>query len=733
MSERLSYRIKRGLKQIPGLSGQKNRQVHVFFWLACFILLLSVFNYTIASALFLQHLGTVSLPVSYIIIGCLTLPLYSAFARVVDAYPRPQLLKLVVLLTAFLALGIRLGLVWEIKALYFVLYISAYFLWGILQDLFTSLAYDYFTILEVKQLFSRWGVGMALGEVLAALLSAILVSRIGTENLLLILPLLGGLIMVPLHLIQTKFRPIVSTEADDEEAANFQEAIKNLGRLGKRYWIIPFLVGSIFLHAVLYCLGEFLYFQVYVDRFTSEQQLTQFLAMMRGLNNVIQIVLLTLVTQPLLQRIKVGWLNLIYPLLNLLVFAGLRWQFSLPTAMLVNAHNDAFYEGLDKPVLTLNYNAVPYRYLGRIQSLVGVFDALGLVLAGIILALPLVPVQLTELALGLSALFLLLRYGMGKGYSRSLLALLRTGTIETAAMPEEQVDAVHPYHAVPCDQNQLHQLLEPDAANCKLSTRIDQLYDCLRPDYAVLFQTLIWLHRLPNTKDYQLLKSAISDSHQRLLQQVRYCLNRLGDDPVRQVLLPRLQDADLRLRAKAIELLLASPYKSLIVPLLPLFYPLPETYPALSPQEIVQAAQQAEDAWIRLAAQMLTQQSRLQPIYQVRALHLKQWSFFATLSLDQIHTLTADFKVYTYPAEAVFVLAEPAFYLIYAGQCVILTEQIHQKSSPPPDQVSGTKPWLMRLGDRLTLRATQATTLLQLPQEHWEALTTRYPELRNRL
>lgn len=726
--KRLCRRLIQGLRQIPGLSSQDQRKVFIFLGLACSILLLNVVNYTIASALFLQHLGTVSLPISYIIIGCLTLPLYGAFAKVVDIYPRSQLLKWMLLLIACTALSIRLGLIWKIKALYFVLYISAYFLWGLLQELFTSLAYDYFTVLEVKQFFPRWGVGMALGEVLAALLTAALAWHLETDDLLLILPILCGFVLAPLHLIQTQFAPIAAPEPEAaQEAVSFQESVNSLGRLGKRYWIIPFLVSSALLHAVLYCLGEFLYFQIYVDTFTTEQALTQFLAMMRGVNNVLQIFLLTLVTQPLLQTVKIGWLNLAHPLFNLLVFAGLRWRFSLPTAMAVNTYNDAFYEGLDKPVFTINYNAVPYRYLGRIQSLVGVFDALGLVLAGMLLALPLAPLRLTELALGLSGLFVLVRYGLGKGYSRSMMALLQTDVLEVKVVAAAKTTAVRARSR--SGQKTIEQLLSADASEESLPTTIAQLYDCLQPDYAALSETLVWLHRLPNADAYRLLKSAIADFHQRLIQQVMYCLNRLGDEQMRQVLLPHFEAGDPRLQANALEILLASPYQPLVAPLMPLLSPTPEAYPALSTSAIIQATRQAEDSWIRLAAQILTDRPEAQSIYKVRTLQLKQQPLLATLSLNQIYTFAADFKIHTYPVETVFVLVEPALFLIDSGQCVVQASNL-----PPALQTDSVKHhWLIKAGDRLTLQATQSTTVLQLPEDRWNALIERYPELQNRL
>jgi hypothetical protein len=732
MFERLSQGVNQRLTQLLQLPAPKGAQICVFFWLACFVLLLNVVNYTIASALFLEHLGTVSLAVSYIIIGCLTLPLYSAFARVVDAYPRPQLFRLVVLAMMILSVGLWLGLIWEIQALYFVLYISAYFLWVLLQDLFASLAYDYFTVLEVKQLFPKWGVGMALGEVLAALLTTALVSWMTTRDLLLILPVLGGVVMLPLQIVQTQYLPLTATAANIPEStarATVQQKIQDLSRLGKRYWIIPFLVGSALLHATLYCLGEFLYFQVYVDTFTSEQQLTQFLAVMRGINNVVQILLLTLITPLLLQKIKVGKLNLIYPFLNLLMFMGLRWQFSLPLAMLVNAHNDAFNDGLDKPIFTLNYNAVPHRYLGRIQSLAGVFDAFGLMLGGILLSLPFAPVQLTEIALGLGGLLLLLRYGTGRGYSRSMLALL-----SPESMAKATVSLTSGYQSMGIDRDSpLHGLLDRTGSKGKLSTRLDQIYQYLRPDYEMLSETLPWLYQLSSTENYQLLKLAIANAHQRLLRQVLYCLAQLGDQSVRQVLLPRLQDDDPRLRANAIELLLTSPYRRLVAPLLPLLEPVPQAWPTLLPEEIVSSAQQSKDAWIRLAAQMLNQRPESHCIYQIRSLHLKRLPLFSSLSLEQIHHFAADFEVRNYTAKTVFVLSEPALYLIYTGQCLLLSGKTAQESLPPPHWVIERQSWLIGPADRMTLKAIQTTTMLQLPQIRWERLTKRYPELRENL
>jgi len=406
-----------------------NNRLTQLFLLAISMMNFSVIGLTLGSALFLQHAGASSLPLAYIIMGAVSIPVYLGLSQIVDRTHRPRLLRYFLILALALTLSLRLLILFDHPWVYFVLYISFYIQWTLVTEvLFPSLVTDYFTTLDWKRYAPSLRMATALGGLLGGGLTSLLSQSIIPENLILMLPLFYAIVFLQLLYLDHTQTPIEPSSVRD--LGHSSTAHSRLGTL-RKYPIIGFLATSTFLTILLYTIGEFLYFSIYAETFTSDRQLTGFLGMMRMINSIIPFMILYPLTQPLLNRIGVVGMNLIYPITTFLSFVGLGTQGSLMAAMACNFNTNGIEDSINQPIQSLNYNAVPYDLVGRIRTISnGLFYSLGLAMAGILLwgLDQFSPSQIAQLGMGLSLLFLIIRYGMGKSYLQSLLSLLRSGS-----------------------------------------------------------------------------------------------------------------------------------------------------------------------------------------------------------------------------------------------------------------------------------------------------------------
>ncbi|MBP0009158.1 MULTISPECIES: cyclic nucleotide-binding domain-containing protein [unclassified Roseofilum] len=515
----------------------ENRLTQLFL-LAISMMSFSAIGLTLGSALFLQHAGASSLPRSYMLMGVVSIPVYLGLSQIVDRTHRPRLFQYFLILALALALSLRLLIVFDRPWVYFVLYISFYIQWTLVTEvLFPSLVTDYFTTLDWKRYAPSLRMATALGGLLGGGLISILSQKVVPENLILILPLFYALVFIQLLYLDHTQTPIKSSPSPNQVQSS--TPISRLETL-KKYPIIGFLATSTFLTILLYTIGEFLYFSIYAENFTSDRQLTGFLGTMRMINSIIPFIILYPLTQPLLNRIGVMGMNLLYPVTTFLSFLGLGTQGNLISAMACNFNTNGIEDSINQPIQSLNYNAVPYDLVGRIRTISnGLFYSLGLAMAGILLwgLDQFSQLQIAELGLGLSLLFLLVRYAMGKSYLQSLLSLLRSGSTQW-----HEVGVGLPKLPEHCETEVIELLKSKEIQNQILGL---SLASCLKRPQQFLpyIQPLFLLHH--------------RDLHPHLIQFFQSCPH----PQMFKFLEHFLQSEDQSLRLLALEAIIASKYR----------------------------------------------------------------------------------------------------------------------------------------------------------------------------
>jgi HEAT repeat protein/CRP-like cAMP-binding protein len=411
----------------------KDRLLILFLLIAASMMALNGLAFTVGSSLFLTHGGPDNLPFSYILMGLLSVPIYGWFSQVVDRFNRAKLFQYMLVATVVFSVLLRVFIPVAGLPLYYAMFIGFYFQWEMHTDiLFPSLVSDYFSSLDYKRYASFLAMAMAAGGLVGGGLTSILANYFTTEDILLTVPLVCAVTIAQLAYLQCSFQQLGGNK-HEETASGFLNDLKTFPNLVKRYPIIIYLATSAFLVIILATIGEFQFFSIYSLKFPEEQKLTAFMGQMRIINNVVQFVVLYFFTQPLVQRLGVGPMNLAYPITTLVSFFGLGINFELPAAIAAHVNKEPLEFSINKPVNTLDYNAVPYRYVGRVRALnEGLFSGIGLSFAGGLLWIcqsMLTPAQITGPAIILSLVFVAFRYQLGKSYLQSLLTLLRSESI----------------------------------------------------------------------------------------------------------------------------------------------------------------------------------------------------------------------------------------------------------------------------------------------------------------
>ena len=141
---------------------------------------------------------------------------------------------------------------------------------------------------------------------------------------------------------------------------------------------------------------------IFSDAFDSAESLAVFLGLYLAISNGVEILAATRLTPWLLQRFGVPTANLVHPALTILVFPLLWWNPVLITAIAARAVRELLENAVAAPIRQLSYNALPFRFRGRVRALLeGVVLFAAMAMAGIVLfaigdAAGVMPIKVTK-------------------------------------------------------------------------------------------------------------------------------------------------------------------------------------------------------------------------------------------------------------------------------------------------------------------------------------------------
>ncbi len=391
----------------------------------------------IGRSLFLAQVGPKYLPLFLILMPLTTMLVSGGFSQIIDRCDRPKLLQWVLGICSVIVLGLRSLLSWHIVAVYFSLLIFAWVAYVLLFRIkFWTLVSDYFTSLELKRYTPILSLGSSIGYFLGSMLVGLLSKSVKLENQLLLMPVLYGLALAEIYLLQKEQNLL------NKPVKKSGIAIKNQQKLSKtlpiwlviaNYPIIFYLAINTFVLEIVRSINEIQHSIIYSETFANAQELASFLGLVTAALTALELILTVFVTKPLVHKLGVRQMNLIYPLANLLTFIGLAVSFKLPSAIGANFTYRTLLYSIGIPVTALNYNAVPPQLSGRVRVLSeGIFTPMGRIFAGVVLLVAqpiLTNFQVSCLGIFISTILVLISYFTGKSYLKSLVTMLRNGQV----------------------------------------------------------------------------------------------------------------------------------------------------------------------------------------------------------------------------------------------------------------------------------------------------------------
>jgi len=406
---------------------------------------------TASEALFLANAGAEGLPIYLVVVGFTAVPMAGWMSRVIDRTPKVQLFRASLLLAVLAAVGLRLLAGTGAKPAWFAILIGVVLVEMLLNIQFWVLVSDYFTSLEQKRLVSILTVALAAGGTMGGGFANLFSDFVSTADLLLVFPVLYVGVALLVTWLGRREKPFES--AAGESGESLRESLGSLPKLLAEYPIITLMALVGFLDVFLGAVGSYLSYTVYTQRFPDEKQMTEFLGTLRAVMCVLQVVFVMFVTRPLIPKLGVGRMNVLYPLSSLASLLGLAARPALPVAIYANVNFDTVSSSLNNPVENLTYNAVPPRFLGRVRSISeGMLQPAGLTVGGLLLAVVQQRWSFAQIAwftVAVSVVHVALGWWRGRKYVDALASQLRSRAMDLGTadarrteIPPEYADEV---------------------------------------------------------------------------------------------------------------------------------------------------------------------------------------------------------------------------------------------------------------------------------------------------
>lgn len=393
--------------------------------------LCAAFGSTLAASLFLANAGSNAIPVYYLILALASIPVSVLFSSVIDRWPRRN--TLAGLLVVYMAsAAIMAALMDQSVSSFYVLYTVISVCELMIYSVYYILFSDYFSVLDAKRYSGAMTIALGVGAMAGSLLVSFLTDFFEAREVLLALPVLVLLTLAHLLWLTRRVQPLDEVESGADES--MVESLRLLPQIVQRHPIILLMAAAVFVNILGQCIMEFEAFSIYANSFPDENQLASFLGKMTAAVDLIGILIVFFVSNPLIPRIGVARMAVIPAAINFATFIVLAASSSLPAGILAHLNYYPLEHSLNVPLFALTYNAIPHRFAGRIRVINdGIIYPLALAGSGLLLLLVEQRLSLTQVAMvgaAVALCYVAAQSGIGRQYLRSLVDMLRRGSVD---------------------------------------------------------------------------------------------------------------------------------------------------------------------------------------------------------------------------------------------------------------------------------------------------------------
>jgi len=444
-------KITRRLEKLVDIRGGEYRKTALMF-LYLFLLIASYVTIkAVRDALFLNELGAAQLPYVYILIAVLVGAVAGMYAKVSGGIGLSTLIHFTLLVVIVSLVGFWWVLPHQWPWLYYALYI-----WASLVGILTTtqcwlLANHMFNAREAKRLFGVIGAGAILGGITGGILTAGMVSFLGTEAMLLVSAvgylLCSGLVAligrVPVSLGQGTPHGSEPTVVHSESSSTHESILGPL-RTSRHLRTLAAIIG---LTVLVSTLVDFQFKAIASESFPTKDALTAFMGTFMASLSALSFVLQLFFTGRILKSLGLGLALIFLPVGLLLGSLAIAVAPGLISGIIVKLSDGTFRYSINKAGIELLYLPVPWDVKKRTKAFIDtVVDRVARGLGGVILLvatglLALSVAQISLISISLLSLWIFLTIITQKEYLNSLRRALHrkqvdlTSTVLTLTEP----------------------------------------------------------------------------------------------------------------------------------------------------------------------------------------------------------------------------------------------------------------------------------------------------------
>jgi HEAT repeat protein len=423
----------------PDVRLQERSRFLFFAGLAALVSLAQTLGLTGAEALFLAEVGIEYLPITIICGSISTVLGFVMYAMRVgevrnDGFFAQMLVGAAIVLTAA-ATGIWL----QVPGVSIFLICFFFVTQAIFVNHLWTFTADYFDTVSSKRLVPLLTIGASIGGVVGGLIAVVITGVAGAASLVAgwALLLFGAASMIRIGRSRLRsWGPIELEEADETSVESIRGAVQyvHASKLGGA--LLVSAIGMILALVV----ARYMWLDAFSRRFPDPADLAAFIGLFLAATNAVEIAIETWVTPWLIRRVGVPSTNLVHPVLTLLSFAGMAYQYNIVSGAFARMNGEMLENALANPIRALLCNAIPLRFRGRVRAFIeGIAVYAGMSIGGGVLwALgnP-EPFWLAVAGGGASLIYFAANLLVRREYIRTLVDELRAGRIDLESLGDE--------------------------------------------------------------------------------------------------------------------------------------------------------------------------------------------------------------------------------------------------------------------------------------------------------
>lgn len=337
----------------------------------------------VGSAEILLGEGLDVLPLVYLLLAGVSVPLASGISAALGRWPVTRISGGVSLAAVAVTLALRGALALDLPGVRPAICIAAYALEIIFDTLFWLSASARLPTLELKRHTPFLAAAFGVGGILAGMIATGFCAVFASQDLLLLDAGFFALCVLQYRRIGRLVAAADEGIGEDGDPGIVESvgAILNVIRV---FPITGAIAAGVLLMSALFCLQDYLAMTAYEELFQDADALASFMAIVYAGHQAAELLILAGCGRLILEGVGPVARNLLFPITTLAGLLGLSGFWSLPAAVFVHANVIAVSNAVFEPVKTLNFAALPFRALGQMRMLVdGVLYPLGVALSAL--------------------------------------------------------------------------------------------------------------------------------------------------------------------------------------------------------------------------------------------------------------------------------------------------------------------------------------------------------------